>query len=145
MRPNGSDNRVAKYLSLFEFSGRSNGSSNCPTNPISSANLATPPHAEPSARWKPAGKIKRFSDSRGIAMPTKWMSLGRCVLSNSLTLLCLRSLQSGHARYIFLLGCGVPPPLPFHPSGFCHEPNRTQDSADLVICGDPVTALLHLM
>ena len=30
-------------LSLFEFSGTSNGWSNCPTNPISSANLANPP------------------------------------------------------------------------------------------------------
>ena len=50
-------------------------------------------------------------------MPTKWMSLGRCVLSKSLTLLGLRSLQSGNARNTFLLGCGTPPPLPFHPTG----------------------------
>ena len=45
-------------LCLFDSLGRSNGWSNCPTNPISSANLSCNPHAEPCARWKPDSEVK---------------------------------------------------------------------------------------
>ena len=70
----------------------------------------------------------------------------KCVLSKSLTLLCLRSLQSSNARNIFCLAVVCPPPHPFHPwRSLPRTPTPPKTSAVLVICGDPATGLLHLM